>query len=136
MDYAEDMQFDPSDEFSQFTNQEKYRGLQSPEIAAGDTDFHIYAQITKEYSSRGLTQESDIMNALAGIWKVMENIFPHSAFIINMPLAILDAALLWHPMAPLARRTCLIDSFPIPLWSWAGWIGPVHYFEATVNAVE
>jgi hypothetical protein len=136
MDCSEDIQFDSSDDFSQFAGEERYRSLSCATIAAGDTDFQVYAEIVKEYSSRCLTHDSDVLNALSGIWRVMEGMFHHSSFFMNMPLALLDAAILWQPMAPLVRRVCLIDSLPVPSWSWAGWIGSVHYFEATMNMAE
>lgn len=138
MNCAEDIRFDASETSNSFCDEDDdtYRTLMSPFISTGDTDFYMYAQIMKEYSSRSLTKQTDIEHALAGVLQVMETMFKNSAFWLNMPLALLDAALLWHPTGPLSRRTCPVYDDPVPSWSWAGWIGPVSYFESIINPAE
>ena len=89
-----------------------------------------YMWALEEYTQRELSFPQDILNAFAGIQRILE-LGLHSLW-YGLPLNYLDLALLWRPGQLSTRR---VDSsgqaglqIDIPSWSWAGWVGPVHYW--------
>ncbi|KAL8949688.1 MAG: hypothetical protein Q9222_004229 [Ikaeria aurantiellina] len=85
--------------------------------------FTNYAQMIREYTSRHLTFEDDVLNAFAGIssYQALEL---GATMKYGMPNSAFDWAVLWEPQAGLRRRAS--DQMVLPSWSWAGWIGPVQ----------
>ena len=103
--------------------------------------FQVYKKLIETYSRRDFSYKSDILNAFAGMFVVMDEHFQDSTF-HGLPAAVFSHALLWTPGARLARRGAQLPSTPtmsmgpmsmgqpdpkFPSWSWAGWDGPVEY---------
>ncbi|KAF2396335.1 HET-domain-containing protein [Trichodelitschia bisporula] len=66
-------------------------------------DFQVYAQIATRFSKRNLSFEGDVMNALLGIFSALNpTVLGPTSF--NVPLRMLDLAVLWSPLGPLRRR--------------------------------
>ncbi|KAM5361880.1 hypothetical protein ACJZ2D_012825 [Fusarium nematophilum] len=101
--------------------------------------FNAYKKLVETYSRRNLSFKSDILNAFAGMFEVLEQHF-QSTTVYGLPAAVLSHGLLWTPAARLPRRgTQLPDLAALrdgnmgapdaqfPSWSWVGWDGPVEY---------
>lgn len=84
--------------------------------------FKEYAQLVQQYSSRQISYDFEILNAVAGLSHVLELCFK-GPMRQGLPQTLLDAAILWRPAERLASRDCSA----IPSWSWAGWRGEVKY---------
>ncbi len=93
-----------------------------------DSLFEEYVDQVSEYSARGFSHTSDVLDAFAGLaavwqdvagWEVMEAV----------PEPALAHALLWYPVQLCRRRVAsAADGSPsahFASWSWAGWIGKV-----------
>ena len=101
----------------------------------------FYARIIEEYTLRKLTMESDIVDAVAALLRVLTKVFKladgyDEAFRFGMLLTrCLDQALLWQPVAnaPHSRRVSP-DEMKVtwPSWSWAAWRGGVRYVSTDV----
>ncbi|KAF2650916.1 HET-domain-containing protein, partial [Lophiostoma macrostomum CBS 122681] len=78
-----------------------------------------YRSMIEEYTKRSMRREHDILNALTGILNTLVD----SRHIAGLPFAIFDMALLWQPRQRLRRRR------GFPSWSWAGWVGQIHWFD-------
>jgi hypothetical protein len=99
-------------------------------------------EIIRQYTQRKLTDESDIVNAVAALLKTLTNAYNvvadgdyGKAFRFGMPLVDLAEALLWQPMANASHsRRVPADgiSAPWPSWSWAGWRGAARYNNVSV----
>jgi len=89
-----------------------------------------FVWVISEYTRRKLTYNADILNAFAGIQRVLSLGFSEGSF-QGLPIAHLDFATLWAPGEALKRReqSCEFEcsKFMFPSWSWAGWIGRVFY---------
>lgn len=97
----------------------------------GDPSIHwstIYTMALEQFLHRQLSSESDRMNALAGVLRVLE----HSRgqeFFWGMPKSRLELSLAWTGGESLRRNTArqVIApdgiSSPFPSWSWTGWVG-------------
>lgn len=66
--------------------------------------FWTYNSLLHQYTSRQLTDPSDVLKALAGIMNALENIF-NTRFTYGLPEALLDIALLWTPNGAITRRS-------------------------------
>ena len=98
--------------------------------------FEIYKQLVGTYTKRDLSFKSDILDAFAGIFAVLDDHFRCATY-HGLPAAIFSHALLWTPAARLPRRGSRLPSMSdlspgqpdarFPSWSWAGWDGPVGY---------
>lgn len=88
--------------------------------------FKEYANLVAQYSQRRLQHSSHILRAIAGLSHVLEFCF-RGPIKQGLPETLLDAALLWRPVARLHRR----NAPGIASWSWAGWEGPVRYEDAS-----
>lgn len=82
-----------------------------------DRQWSTYRRVVQEYTKRKLTQPGDVLNAFSGVSK---NIC-RERFIDGLPVYMFDLALLWQPREYLQRREGFSN------WSWAGWIGQVHF---------
>lgn len=89
--------------------------------------FPYYARFVVDYSRKELSYQSDIINAFSGITAMLELRY-NWKFLGNLPIPLLDLALLWAPSSTgtipdaNSRRRC-----DFPSWSWAGWSGGVDY---------
>ncbi|KAK4949158.1 hypothetical protein LTR10_012531 [Elasticomyces elasticus] len=77
------------------------------------------------YSQRNLTSNSDVLNAFAGISRVllrgMGELYSKAvSSIYGLPSSMFDWAILWSPNKTAHRRTG-----GWPSWSWCGWVGGV-----------
>ena len=82
-----------------------------------------YILAVEDYSSRGLTFESDALNAFSGIIRGMERSY-EGRFVWGLPEAAFDLALLWRPLvtdSSLKRRKMFRS------WSWPSCSGGVTY---------
>ncbi|KAK3312227.1 heterokaryon incompatibility protein-domain-containing protein [Apodospora peruviana] len=101
-----------------------------------DAAFRFYAQVVQDYSWKQLTYPDDVMAAFSGIAATLEQ---HSGWTITHGLSeqVFDWALLWIPLGGTKRRpqprSSLVSSFPS--WSWMGWVGPVSYNLAYIDAL-
>jgi hypothetical protein len=66
--------------------------------------FWTYNSLLHRYTSRELTDPSDVLKALAGIMNTLENTFK-TRFIYGLPEALLDIGLLWTPTGAITRRS-------------------------------
>ncbi|KAF2462036.1 heterokaryon incompatibility protein-domain-containing protein [Lineolata rhizophorae] len=87
-------------------------------------DFKCYSMLVAEYTTKQMRYPSDIVNAFAGIADALASLFGWT-FTAALPEELLSLALLWTPLRRLERRETEGKTFPS--WSWAGWIGEVHY---------
>ena len=96
-----------------------------------------YMWTVEEYTRRELSYPQDILNAFAGIQRILD-IGLRSKSWYGLPSENLDLALLWKPKQASKRRADLssqegwliqFQCWPInfPSWSWVGWIGPVYH---------
>lgn len=78
-----------------------------------------YRRAVQTFSSRSMTHEGDVLNAFRGI---LRKVCPGQT-LEGLPVPIFDMALLWQPKERLKRRVGFAS------WSWAGWIGKIHWFD-------
>jgi len=106
------------------------------EKAEWDAAFRFYAQVIQDYSWKLLTFPEDVTAAFSGIAATLEQ---HSGWTITHGLAeeLFDWALLWIPVGGMHRRPQprSLSESPFPSWSWVGWVGPVSYNLAYVDAL-
>ena len=88
--------------------------------------FPGYARLVRDYTKRHLWYPSDALNAFSGLLELPKHRFDRR-FICGLPSNIFNAALLW---VPAGGRQQLTPNHPFPSWSWAGWIGPVEYWQS------
>lgn len=84
-----------------------------------------YQHAVKNYTSRQLTYEKDVLVAFAGFCSTLGPLL-RTDFPSGIPSSHLGKALLWSPLGPMQRRapngeTCFAS------WSWAGWKGRAWY---------
>jgi hypothetical protein len=90
-------------------------------------DNQAYKTMVKDYSSRKMSCNSDVLAAIHGVLQSITP-FKHDFFFCGLLESGLDWALLWHPQGPLRRREGLPPRNRLfPTWSWAGWVGPAGY---------
>ncbi|KAF2184100.1 HET-domain-containing protein [Zopfia rhizophila CBS 207.26] len=78
-----------------------------------------YRRAVESFTARRMTHEGDILNAFSGILRM---ICPERK-LEGIPIPVFDLALLWQPRERLRRRMGFSS------WSWAGWVGQVHWYE-------
>jgi hypothetical protein len=88
------------------------------------TLFAIYARVVKEYTTKKLSYERDVMDAFSGIMAAMSKICGWR-FLEGLPESLLDFALLWTPNVHSASR--LGSDRRFPSWSWSMRTGEVNY---------
>lgn len=93
------------------------------------TEFQKYAHLVTEYSKRSLSFESDVLNAFRGVMSQLSLKVLQSETRYNLPLRLIDVAILWRPLGPLRKRDSLNSAEIIPSWAWASWVGPIEYPE-------
>lgn len=92
-----------------------------------------YLQHVKEYSSRTLTHEEDVLKAFQAIMDAY-SAQHNTRFCWGLPLKHFSQSFLWvnglyyeRDIAPLRRRGHGWSSTRFPSWSWAGWVGGVDF---------
>jgi hypothetical protein len=93
------------------------------------TEFQKYAHLVMEYSKRSMSFESDILNAFQGVMGQLSFRVFKSETEYNLPLRLIDIAILWRPLGPLRKRDLASSKTVIPSWAWAWWVGPIEYAE-------
>ncbi|KAF2685967.1 HET-domain-containing protein [Lentithecium fluviatile CBS 122367] len=86
-----------------------------------------YKTLVHDYSQRNLSYDSDILNGVQGILRLLTLRTKRSWYVAGLPEHRLDTALLWFPVGPITRRGPSKSGHPYPSWSWAGWKGGVAY---------
>jgi hypothetical protein len=84
-------------------------------------DFECYAVLIEMYSRRHLSFQTDVVNAVTGMLKVIhDNI--GGDLIVGIPSKYLDLVIMWTPAEPLDRITPIGEGGnAFPTWSWAAW---------------
>lgn len=101
----------------------------------------IYTAVLERFLQRQLTLESDRLDALTGILRVLEHSWGQD-FFWGMPKSRLEFALTWTGGESLKRNNTrqVIEkggvSCPFPSWSWAGWLGPVNMDLDSVHSLN
>lgn len=81
-----------------------------------------------EYTTRNLTHQTDIINAIDAVFTAHHRAFPHG-FFWGLPVDFFDMALLWMSSGDKSntrRRQAYpnpLMQFQFPSWTWAGWAG-------------
>jgi hypothetical protein len=84
-------------------------------------DFDGYAELIEMYSRRHLSFPTDIVNAVAGMFKVMQDHIGGD-LIAGVPSQYLDLVMMWTPAEPLDRTTAIGEGANVfPTWSWTAW---------------
>lgn len=101
-------------------------------LVTHDLAFKEYTNMVQEYTSRNMSQSSDILRAIIGVLHMLEKAFGGGKFFCGLPLASFHSSLLWqHASNPIRRPACNPENdsivFMFPTWSWAGWIGQAKY---------
>lgn len=86
-------------------------------------EFRWYEEVISEYTAKRMGYPADIINAFTGVQMQLTKMFDWT-FREGLPEPLLDLALLWTPLESTERRA---TGFEHPSWSWAGWVGRVHY---------
>jgi hypothetical protein len=88
-----------------------------------------YEEVVNDYTSRSMTHDSDSLNAISALLKLMQqSVFP-DGFLCGLPLANLRGSILWHqsPTEPIPRQHIVMNNTTrritsaLPSWSWVGW---------------
>ncbi|KAH7329696.1 heterokaryon incompatibility protein-domain-containing protein [Stachybotrys elegans] len=88
--------------------------------------FDEYTKLMEHYTWRERTERSDVLVAILGLLKVLEDTKRPQAIgqghntLQGLPEEFLDLALLWQPPAALGARLSRKDEL-FPSWSWTGW---------------
>jgi hypothetical protein len=106
-------------------------------VTPSDEFWRTYTQLVRQYSSRSLSYNVDILHAFAGIITVLNRHTP-SDFAQGLPLRFVDVALFWYQRGRLERRytgSAALSSptMDFPSWSWVGWVGPVSYLHSSAG---
>ena len=94
-----------------------------------EDNYVLYKAFVEAFTQRSITHAQDVMDAFAGISKILEHRF-RSTLCFGIPQTALEFLMLWQRSGFLQRRTVQVDgaTFPIfPSWSWASWIGKATY---------
>ncbi|KAI9661044.1 MAG: hypothetical protein M1821_009371 [Bathelium mastoideum] len=97
--------------------------------------FQQYVDLVEQYTHRKMKYSTDVLNAVQGLLKILENSRDSRNSNLNMHGLMeehLDAALLWQPAGVenvRLRRRKFPRGEQLPSWSWAGWEGveEAHY---------
>jgi hypothetical protein len=101
----------------------------SPFTAMSLDNLTMYENAVREYTTRQMTELSDMLNAFAGLAKTFETALA-TGFVQGLPRNRLDTALLWTPEQALQRRSGFAS------WSWAGWIGKSRYISMNPSTIK
>ena len=105
------------------TSEQEEIGSISALPKSGFSDMQSYCNAVHVYTARTLAYDSDILNAFAGIGKMIARI-QETRLIYGLPEKHISQALFWQSSAFARRR----ESTPeIPSWSWAAWTGRAMY---------
>lgn len=88
--------------------------------------WHSYMTLVEDITVRGITMQADILRSVTGVLSSMTK-YTGEEFVCGLPSSLLEAALMWQPLAPLQRRGATYSGHPFPSWSWTGWDGPMCY---------
>ena len=95
-----------------------------PRAVSENEAFRYYAYCVKTYTSRKLGKASDVLNAFAGVMRLLEGTstlrFHHAS---GLPINMMECALLWHPILPVVPR----QGVDLPSWCWASCEGQIEY---------
>ncbi|OCK93463.1 HET-domain-containing protein [Cenococcum geophilum 1.58] len=98
-----------------------------------------YAGLVQKFTTKKLTNQMDVIPAFTALVQFLKReIYGGTPFVCGIPIASLDAALLWrrcwgceecdNTAAGLERRQSPEEDEPnLPSWAWAGWQGHVKY---------
>jgi hypothetical protein len=97
----------------------------------------VYMNCVSQYSTRKLTQPSDILAAFNGVSNLIGQ-HMQAPFIFGLPSSHFDLALLWEPLKAVTRRVEQekedFKGLVFPSWSWCGWRGePVSYRNSQIE---
>ncbi|KAE8378635.1 heterokaryon incompatibility protein-domain-containing protein [Aspergillus bertholletiae] len=86
---------------------------------------HFYRVLLEDYSGRGLSFDSDGLNAFIGVIQALERSIGET-FFWGMPTAFLESALAWGHRSHALRRRHGVQALvqgqgQFPSWSWVGW---------------
>ena len=88
--------------------------------------FSVYLQYVEYYTSRSLTFSNDMLNAFAGISKVLESQM-QTVMHFGLPVGFFDLALLWSTDNVIRQRPGFSS------WSWSGWVGSINFLDIDEN---
>ncbi|KAK7923517.1 hypothetical protein PG985_007588 [Apiospora marii] len=89
--------------------------------------FDQYAKLLEQYTSRNMTNSTDILDGVLGLLSVLEDMRSteprkkESHTLYGLPEDYLDLALLWQPPADSGTYLTQRMQSTYPSWSWAGW---------------
>jgi hypothetical protein len=86
----------------------------------------MYYEIVQIYTSRHLTDNSDILRAFSGISSILAAALS-SKLVNGIPGNMLASGLLWAAKGQQIRRLGPDGKPCYPAWCWAGWVGDVVY---------
>ncbi|KAK4902917.1 hypothetical protein LTR27_000856 [Elasticomyces elasticus] len=125
---AEDIYSDVNTENGSAGSSVELKGAPALMFKRLDVDpVNVYKDCLRMYTSRQLSDESDILSAFDGIGKVVcegltclnrEDV-DEGALLFGLPASHFDYALLWQPKEVAVRRN--LGSTFFPSWSWSGW---------------
>jgi hypothetical protein len=103
-------------------------------------NFVRYGKLVVNYTKRMLSFESDILNAFAGVSKVLEATL-NTRMQFGLPELYFHHALFWIPTSNVIRRKLNIFNdkgviIQFPSWSWAGWQGQVCYMHTLYSLAK
>jgi hypothetical protein len=87
--------------------------------------FPGHARLVRDYTKRRLSYPSDALNAFSGLLEIFKHRFERNSS--GSSINHFDAALLW---VPAGGRQQLTRNHLFPSYTWAGWIGPVEYWQS------
>lgn len=88
--------------------------------------FRMLSDYLWKYGTRDLTDQSDALNAMAGICRRVAS-KAKCSFLQGMPVAAFDLYVLFFPPTAGGHLERFARRPGFPSWSWAGWQGPVNY---------
>jgi hypothetical protein len=91
-------------------------------------NFHRYARLVCLFSLRSFTFPEDILDAFDGALTAFSKTYK-GGLVTGLPQLMFDAALIWQPYNPLARRRpAALETADavLPSWSWIGWLGNIQ----------
>ncbi|PYI02731.1 hypothetical protein BO78DRAFT_324452, partial [Aspergillus sclerotiicarbonarius CBS 121057] len=96
-------------------------------LVSGDLeDFFIrYQQCVQNYTTRSLTYDHDVINAISGILNEMSSRF-QVTFHAAIPEKSMCRVLLWCP-AESSKKRVWTSTPLLPSWSWVSWKGQITY---------
>lgn len=89
--------------------------------------------LLSQYTSRRLTHQHDILNAIDAVFTAHHQAFPHG-FFWGLPLDYFDMAMLWtctfgYKTTERRQESSSSSQSHFPSWTWAGRIGKISYLQ-------